>query len=106
VWSRSSSRPKAGTSSSISPTRASASTGGTARRTRRPSRQLTRPKAEVERLEAEAARLRAKAAETRGETAPAADPIARLAILADLHEPGALTDGEFAAEKAKILDRN
>jgi hypothetical protein len=31
------------------------------------------------------------------------DPVERLEKLADLHERGALTDAEFAAEKAKIL---
>lgn len=35
--------------------------------------------------------------------AAAADPLDRLAKLADLHSAGALTDQEFAAEKAKIL---
>ncbi len=36
--------------------------------------------------------------------APAgADPLDRIAKLADLHTAGALTDAEFAAEKAKIL---
>ena len=35
--------------------------------------------------------------------AVAADPLDRLAKLADLHTAGALTDAEFAAEKAKIL---
>lgn len=61
-------------------------------------------RAEVDRLEAESARLMAKAAEARGEPAAAADPLERLARLADLHERGALTDSEFAAEKAKILE--
>jgi hypothetical protein len=41
--------------------------------------------------------------------APAApappDPIAQLKDLADLHTSGVLTDEEFAAEKAKILNR-
>jgi Short C-terminal domain len=62
-------------------------------------------RAEAEREKAEAARLRAKAAELRGE-ADAADPLQRLAMLADLRERGALTDSEFAAEKAKILEGN
>lgn len=62
-------------------------------------------RAEAEREKAEAARLSAKAAELRGE-ANAADPLQRLATLADLHERGALTDSEFAAEKAKILERD
>ena len=35
--------------------------------------------------------------------APAADPIAQLKDLADLHSSGALTDEEFAAQKAKLL---
>ena len=35
--------------------------------------------------------------------APAADPIAQLKELAALHESGALTDEEFAAQKAKLL---
>jgi hypothetical protein len=35
--------------------------------------------------------------------ARAPDPIDQLARLADLHDRGALTDDEFAAEKAKIL---
>jgi hypothetical protein len=42
-------------------------------------------------------------------SAPAApappDPIAQLKDLADLHTSGVLTDEEFAAEKAKILNR-
>jgi putative oligomerization/nucleic acid binding protein len=33
------------------------------------------------------------------------DPIAQLKDLADLHTSGVLTDEEFAAEKAKILNR-
>jgi hypothetical protein len=33
------------------------------------------------------------------------DPVDQLARLADLHQRGALTDEEFAAEKAKILSR-
>jgi hypothetical protein len=36
--------------------------------------------------------------------AAASDPIARLEQLGQLHESGALTDAEFAALKAKILD--
>ena len=35
--------------------------------------------------------------------APAADPIAQLKDLAELHSSGALTDEEFAAQKAKLL---
>ncbi|HKE75999.1 MAG TPA: SHOCT domain-containing protein [Acidimicrobiales bacterium] len=36
--------------------------------------------------------------------AAAGDPVARLRDLARLHETGALTDAEFAAAKAKVLD--
>ena len=35
--------------------------------------------------------------------APAADPIEQLKQLGQLHEPGILTDEEFAAQKAKLL---
>jgi hypothetical protein len=35
--------------------------------------------------------------------APAADPIAQLKDLAELHSSGVLTDEEFAAQKARIL---
>ena len=35
--------------------------------------------------------------------APAAEPIAQLKDLAQLHDQGVLTDDEFAAQKAKIL---
>ena len=35
--------------------------------------------------------------------APAADPIAQLKELGELHTQGILTDEEFAAQKAKIL---
>jgi Short C-terminal domain len=57
---------------------------------------------------AEVARLRAKLAEHERGSAPTpagatADPIDRLQKLADLHDRGALTDAEFAAEKAKVL---
>jgi len=38
-----------------------------------------------------------------GPTSGVSDPIERLAKLADLYGRGALTDAEFAAEKAKIL---
>jgi hypothetical protein len=38
--------------------------------------------------------------------AQASDPVERLAKLADLKERGVLTDAEFAAEKAKILDES
>jgi hypothetical protein len=34
---------------------------------------------------------------------PAADPMAQLKQLADLHDRGALTDDEFGAQKAKLL---
>jgi hypothetical protein len=34
---------------------------------------------------------------------PAPDPITQLKELADLHAQGALTDAEFAAQKAKLL---
>src|SRR5688500_12946429 len=36
---------------------------------------------------------------------PAPDPIAQLKDLAELHASGVLTDEEFAARKAKILNR-
>jgi len=36
--------------------------------------------------------------------APAVDPIEQLTKLGALHEQGVLTDAEFAAEKAKILN--
>jgi hypothetical protein len=35
--------------------------------------------------------------------AAAADPVARLRELAQLHDEGALSDAEFAAAKAKVL---
>jgi hypothetical protein len=35
--------------------------------------------------------------------APAADPIAQLKELAELHQQGILTDEEFAVQKSKIL---
>ena len=35
---------------------------------------------------------------------PAADPIQQLKDLAELHQQGVLTDEEFAAQKAKLLD--
>jgi hypothetical protein len=59
--------------------------------------------AEVDRLKAASNRLLANARESRDQAAPAADPLERLATLADLHDRGALTDSEFATEKAKIL---
>jgi hypothetical protein len=36
--------------------------------------------------------------------APAVDPIAQLKELAELHSQGILTDAEFEAQKAKILN--
>ena len=45
-------------------------------------------------------------AETGGESeaaAPAADPIAQLKELGELHQQGVLTDEEFAQQKAKLL---
>jgi hypothetical protein len=36
--------------------------------------------------------------------APAVDPMERLKDLGQLHEQGILTDEEFAAEKAKVLN--
>jgi hypothetical protein len=36
-------------------------------------------------------------------SAPAADPIAQLKELGELHKSGVLTDEEFAAQKARIL---
>jgi hypothetical protein len=33
-----------------------------------------------------------------------ANPVEQLARLADLHDRGALTDSEFAAEKARIIN--
>jgi len=36
---------------------------------------------------------------------PAPDPIAQLKDLAELHASGVLTDEEFTAQKAKILNR-
>jgi Short C-terminal domain len=38
------------------------------------------------------------------EPAAATDPVARLTELARLHESGALSDAEFAAAKAKVLE--
>jgi putative oligomerization/nucleic acid binding protein len=57
--------------------------------------------------DAEVTRLTAKLAQQRG-TSPApqgepSDPLDRLQKLADLRDRGALTDAEFAAEKAKLL---
>ena len=53
--------------------------------------------AEVDRLKAEYQRR------SQTKTAGAADPLDSLRKLADLHDRGALTDEEFAAEKAKLL---
>jgi hypothetical protein len=52
---------------------------------------------------AEVERLKAQLAIGGTGVAAAADPLDRLQKLADLHDRGALTDAEFAAEKAKIL---
>jgi len=41
--------------------------------------------------------------ESAGEPAAAPDPMAQLKELADLHDRGALTDEEFASQKAKLL---
>jgi hypothetical protein len=41
-----------------------------------------------------------------GSAAGSTDPVERLEKLADLRDRGALTDAEFAAEKAKILAEN
>jgi len=38
-----------------------------------------------------------------GTAAPAADPIAQLKDLGELHAQGVLTDEEFAAQKARLL---
>jgi hypothetical protein len=38
-----------------------------------------------------------------GPAAPAADPIAQLKDLGELHAQGVLTDEEFAAQKARLL---
>lgn len=66
---------------------------------------------EVERLKAElaagqAARDRSGFGSVRHGTAGSDDPLERLQRLADLHDRGALTDAEFAAEKAKILSES
>jgi hypothetical protein len=45
----------------------------------------------------------AQAAPAPTAAAPAADPIAQLKELGELHASGVLTDEEFAAQKAKIL---
>jgi hypothetical protein len=50
------------------------------------------------------AQAEAAAAPPPAQTAPAAaDPIAQLKELGELHQSGVLTDEEFAAQKAKIL---
>ena len=66
--------------------------------------------AEVERLKAEFqsraqedAVAAHQAAAGLAPQAAASDPLERIQKLADLHDRGALTDAEFAAEKAKIL---
>jgi hypothetical protein len=46
----------------------------------------------------------APAAELPPAPAPAADPYEELKKLGDLHAQGILTDEEFAAQKAKILN--
>ena len=46
---------------------------------------------------------RGRAGAPAGAAAPAADPIAQLKELGELHESGVLTDEEFAAQKAKLL---
>jgi Short C-terminal domain len=58
--------------------------------------------AEIERLTAMLARVEAGDLSLPA-AAPMPDPLDRLQKLADLHESGALTDEEFAAEKAKLL---
>jgi hypothetical protein len=42
-------------------------------------------------------------ADVMAQAQPQADPTEQLSKLADLHTSGALTDEEFAAQKAKIL---
>jgi hypothetical protein len=56
--------------------------------------------AEVTRLTAKLAQQRGTSSAPRGEPS---DPLDRLQKLADLHDRGALSDAEFAAEKAKLL---
>lgn len=43
------------------------------------------------------------AASEQAPAAPAADPIAQLKELGELHQSGVLTDEEFATQKAKLL---
>ena len=64
--------------------------------------------AEVERLKAQmrtggAPKGSPRAGSMRPGAAGSADPLERLQRLADLHDRGALTDAEFAVQKAKIL---
>jgi Short C-terminal domain len=65
---------------------------------------------EVERLKALLAAGGPSASSGPGSVHPGAagpeDPLERLQKLADLHDRGALTDAEFAAEKAKILNQS
>lgn len=62
--------------------------------------------AEVERLQGMLAKVEAGDLSLPDSTpiAPPADPLDRIQKLSDLHESGALTDEEFAAQKAKLLD--
>jgi hypothetical protein len=46
---------------------------------------------------------RMRAANPQSSTAGRSDPVDQLARLAELHDRGALTDAEFAAEKSKII---
>ena len=67
--------------------------------------------AEVERLKANlatggAAKGPSDHGSVRSGAAGPEDPLERLQKLADLHDRGALTDAEFAAEKAKILSES
>lgn len=55
---------------------------------------------ELERLQAQ------EASDGRGASGTSPDPLERLQTLADLHDRGALTDAEFASEKAKILSES
>jgi len=65
---------------------------------------------EVERLKAllatGAATAPARPVSVRPDATRPEDSLERLQKLADLHDRGALTDAEFAAEKAKILDQS
>jgi hypothetical protein len=64
--------------------------------------------AEVERLKAQLATGAAAMSfgPVHASAAGPEDPLDRLQKLADLHDRGALTDAEFAAEKAKILSES